>query len=99
MIKSRLYNTFQAKLQIIDGHLKEFNKGPGFVLLVITLQACHASVTIDVEAAQLILVSLSLSSYLRENMIDCANTVQGIIKLMQNEIALPGSTVSLVLRN
>jgi len=92
LIESRLSKTFQAKIQVRFGHIKEFNTSTGSVLFMMALETGHASVAIDIEGAKLALVSLSLSCYRGENVTDCATEAQGIIKLKQIGYALPVST-------
>jgi len=94
LIEYRLSLAFQAKLLVIF----EINKFSGYVLFIVALTTYHASVAQDIEGAKLALVSLSLSSYLRENVTVCVIKARNIFKLMQNGYDLLVPTGSLLSR-
>ena len=91
LIESRISKTFRARLQVIFGHLKEYNKGPGSELFMLAFEICHASVALDIEGRTLALVSLSLFSYCKENVTDWVTKAQ----LMQSGYAHSVQTGSL----
>jgi hypothetical protein len=89
VVESLLSEEIGDKMRVRYDHDINFYDYPGGVLLIMALEISNASVSYDIEGAQVKLYQLTLSNYPGEDVSAFCSDAQKQIKVMQSGYALP----------
>ena len=82
-------STFWENREFRFDHFPDFEYLTGACLFIMALETCNAAVVHDVEGAHRNLETLTLDSYPGGNVTDYTSKAQHLIKIMQDDYALP----------
>ena len=97
VVESYLTTSFFEKIVVRYGHRQDFKDLSGACLLVMALETCNASASLDVDEATAALAALTLDSYPGENVSDMLNEALRLIKVMKTAFMIPNNTGSCLL--
>jgi hypothetical protein len=80
------------------GYHEDFEKISGACLLMIALETCNASASLDVDEATAALAVLTLDSYPGENVVNMLNEALCLTKVMKTMFMIPNNTESSLLQ-
>jgi hypothetical protein len=91
VIASYLLTAFFENILVCYGHCPDFKSLSGACLLVMALETCNASASLDVDEATAALAALSLDSFPGENITDMMNKALCLIKVMRTTFMIPNN--------
>ena len=94
VVNSIVHDTIRVRF----GHLDNFDTLPGSCHVMMTLEACNASISHDVEGARQKLDALTLDSSPGKDIAAFSTAAQKLIKVMQGDYALPVMTGSRMIK-
>ena len=98
VVESYLSTSFFEKILVRYGHRQDFKTLSGACLLVMALETCNASASLDVDEATAALAALTLDNYPGENVSDMMNEALRLIKIMKTAFMIPNNTGSRLLQ-
>jgi hypothetical protein len=97
VVESFLLTAFE-KILVYYGHCPDFKSLSGARLLMITLEMCKASASLDVDEATAALAALCLNFFPGKSIIDMMNKALCLIKVLRTSFMIPSNTESQLLQ-
>ncbi|KAI2509164.1 hypothetical protein MHU86_5283 [Fragilaria crotonensis] len=98
VVESLMTTDFFSKIFTRYGHRMDFKRVSGACLLIMALETCNASASLDVDEATAAFAALTLDAFPGENIADMMHEALRLIKIMQTAFSIPNNTGSRLLQ-